>query len=364
MPSERFFYRPVDPNYGAIGRGIANGLGAGVENYYGEKENTRQRGREDDADAARRRTEAAWLNSQGGGFGEIPEPDRPELDFGLPGIARREPGTGAGAALTGKVTPGDLGANPDWMPPNVGPVRSGAEAGIPRTFVDIGEPGREAYIEDFDSRTARLNEQDFSDWRRQSEAEFEIEERYRQMEEARIGAGLGVLHPDDPGSRTGAAAALIGSGAANYGDVYPEASGRRDQSLLTPGQYLSMIEESTIFVDEDNQEVELMDAQERYELSQRMARGDPTARIPTRQELISRQRSEFIDGLTPQVEAMFGNTDPFRKTDAPTLPASPVDPEYVKQLVEALQAYPKDEWLTILQASGADPALIERILGR
>jgi len=150
----RYYYRPVDPGYGALGAGLGSGLTQGVEGFLDERDRGRQRRREDvqDARAAQKHEMMVDEILRGGGGDRGPIPPKQEMTIRAPTPAPTGPDLPdqlftprdrRPTAFQDFLQPGQIEGRPELEEIT---LRSG------RDYVPYG-PG---YVEDPDSRRIRL----------------------------------------------------------------------------------------------------------------------------------------------------------------------------------------------------------------
>lgn len=383
MPSERFFYRPVPPNYGAIGAGIGGGLERGVQNYLNERDRKTQRGREEEE-------RNVWLDTMGGGQGEPPlQAGMPkldytsegspagapgELDFGKPGLARSRGGgepAGGGGGGQGNILTRDVNLGGGiGSQPAPGPVETVARQDPYRQYTQISD---DAYIENTGSRETRLAEEDmqrrlkYGGMGMEQEWEFSERERARDKE-----TGIAAIMAQNPGyDRMDAENEynMLDSNLANYRDLHPVRTSSSGGGM-TANQYLDEIKENFEIYDQDGPTGEYeLPMDEMIDMAEARARGEDV-RIPTRQEA----RDRAWAGLANRFLGEYNLGPPGMGPDIPTAGAdesaetpadmSPFDPQYIESIRTALSPFPRDDWERILTEDGADPILIDKILGR
>ncbi|HUW12493.1 MAG TPA: hypothetical protein VM537_22395 [Anaerolineae bacterium] len=365
MPSERFFYRPVPPNYEAIGQGLGYGIESGVNNYYNEKDRQRQRTREDVADQRAAIEFNTWTADQDIVMGPRPaQPGVTPLNFGQPGMAQQG---GPGNVLTRDIGPSALGADPSLMPGRTPIMSRAAEAPPIRQYDDISGPGFEAFRENRESKARRLGGEE-ADMRQRAAMAERMNERQWAAEDAAIeqssiqGAliGRGVKPEQAPGD-----ALLLGGKYADFNDLYPQPGASRattDRGLLTVAQATAIVDQYSIITEDDGFGTQIekghrLTPGERLRAIQALARGEPTG-IPAFDDPRSygEQNQELMG------EMFGGEFDPFGQGRGAEI--TPYDPEYIKNIRAALQEYPREQWEEILLSGNADPTLLKIILGR
>ena len=348
MPSERFFYRPVDPNYGAIGQGIGYGVEAGVGNFYAEKERMRQRGREDVEDE-RAATDSQierdlFFTSQGGGSGAPPpRMNAPQLDFGQ--VTDRG-SRGAGNIIASR------GQEFDFTPQE-GPVTRNAQDPNFDRYISVGPEGT-GYI---------TNPQ----WQKRQDAEKERNEQTARR--GTVSAGIMARGGTPEQAETGGSLVAQDIATWNQVDPTPGSSGSsRDPGRMTLTQANKYVDEKYRYQTDDTYEGEWEypnTAEERLAEAQAIARGqfDPTAMDgnevagagvsplggPTMsfEELIDPGRGITVTGGGGSREA-----------------APPIDDETVKQVHLELARFDPETWPDVLAQMGFTPPEIRRILGK
>jgi len=347
MPSERFFYRPVDPNYGAIGQGIGYGVEAGVGNFYAEKERMRQRGREDVEDE-RAATDSQierdlFFTSQGGGSGAPPpRMNAPQLDFGSPGMAG---GRGAGNIIASR------GQEFDFTP-REGPVMQAAGDPNFDRYISVGPEGT-GYIEN-------------PQWKERQD----IEKARNEQVADRAALNASLMSRGASPEQAGSDSYLVERDIATFNQVDPTPGGSsgRDPGRMTLTQANKYVDEKYRYQTDDTYEGEWEypnTAEERLAEAQAIARGqiDPTAMDgnevagagvsplggPTMsfEELIDPGRGITVTGGGGSREA-----------------APPIDDETVKQVHLELARFDPETWPDVLAQMGFTPPEIQRILGK
>jgi len=366
MPSERFFYRPVPPNYEAIGQGLGYGIESGVNNYYNEKDRQRQRAREDVQDQRAAIEFNTWTADQDIVMGPRPaQPGVTPLNFGQPGMARQG---GPGNVLTRDIGPSALGADPSLMPGRTPIMSRAAEAPPIRQYDDISGPGFEAFRENRESKARRLGSEEAA-MRGQAARAERMNERQWDAEDAAIerssiqGALIGRgVKPEQAESD----AFLLGGDYANWNELYPQPGASRattDRGLPTWEKAAEAVEVySLAYRNEDDEEgYQRLTPGEKYKITQALVRGEPTG-IPDfdNPQSYGEQNQELMG------EMFGGEFDPFGQGRGGGPEVSPLDPSLVNQTLAELKALniPPDEWSAALKASGFSDFEISRILGR
>lgn len=207
MPAERFYYRPPDPGYAALGAGLAQGIQSGVGGYLDERDRRKDRERQERLDQERRENEAynrsrqelfdeIQLASAGGGMGRAPGREKYDLDFGKVGMARGGPGS----VLTQPVQLG---------PEGPGVVERAAQDPNFGKYRQVGSGQHMAYIEDPEQRNMRLMRQ-----------EAMMEDELQDLDRQRLFESLSAARPDMAEGEAMGAAGLLSSGSANYRDLF------------------------------------------------------------------------------------------------------------------------------------------------
>ena len=351
MPSERFFYRPVDPNYGAIGQGIGYGVEAGVGNFYAEKERMRQRGREDVEDE-RAATDSQierdlFFTSQGGGSGAPPpRMNAPQLDFGSPGMAG---GRGAGNIIASR------GQEFDFTP-REGPVMQAAGDPNFDRYISVGPEGT-GYIEN-------------PQWKERQD----IEKARNEQVADRAALNASLMSRGASPEQAGSDSYLVERDIATFNQVDPTPGGSsgRDPGIGTFAQYARMVDDAFRMPGEFAEDPDWfsVSADERHALTQALARGED---VDLDGYLANRGGNEVAGaGVSP----LGGPTMSFEELIDPGRgitvtggggsreAAPPIDDETVKQVHLELARFDPETWPDVLAQMGFTPPEIRRILGK
>lgn len=354
MPSDRFFYRPVAPNYEAIGAGIAGGVTRGVGNFYDEQDRARQRGREDAADARVDREDAYLLATRGGGTGAPPlQEGAPQLDFGGIGMD-----AGPGSILTRDIK----------LRPDEGPVAELSRPDAPtlRQYQTHGEGDDMVHWEDPEGRNERLQRSamDLASEGRMREVEMEIGLENAEVDRRRQ-RYLDAVLQGNPEADMNEASSDFGKmeyGDATYRDLHPQAGSRTGGASWK--NFYDAVVEGTLQTDENGNETTRIPENEIIDLTNRLFAGDPTARIPSAEEAENAARNEMLSGLFGQPQGIGDLLGPgLGVADEAAPEVATISDEDAKTIQLSLKNFPPEDWEKLLAEDGFSPADIKKILG-
>lgn len=376
MPSERFFYRPVDPGYAQMGASLASGILGGVDTYYDEKDRIAQRKRQEEEDERRRRFEdaedarrqaeyEASIIERGGGMGPKPvTPGTPELEFGQPGLARR---SGPGNALTGPI---DLDPGESLRPKPPGMVaRAAADPEFGR-YREIGPPGF-AYIQtpEYTRRQAIEEERGYQD-------------EQERLARTRIAQALIGRHPELSQADAEGMAEGLGMGLWDYDDLYPTQDKPWQPTTKEEAEeWYKFEQQNRRFQPLSGGTTRALTPNQAAELITRMYPGEFEGDTSLDPDEFARLVQEWSSGQVPdfpEVPATApGQADTtavgreIPEIDLPPIQVPPpaarrMPPNMVAAIREALSVagVPQDEWATVLSEEGYTPSEIADIIGR